>query len=218
MTEPRTTDPEPREPIDARVDSAGREGLTGTAPATLYRSIDEAEQITKAPDGRPMADQPPWRTDFPIDWPQDTYVERRDFMKFMVLTSLALTVGQFWIAVRNSWRRLRGGPPIARIASLGDVRAAGVMTFTYPGPQDDCVLIRTADNGLVAYSQKCTHLSCAVRPVMSERTLQCPCHDGLFDLPSGRPIAGPPRRPLDRVHLEVRGTEIYATGVEQRTT
>ena len=37
---------------------------------------------------------PKWRRDFPIDSPQDQYVARRDFMKFMVLTSLAFAVGQ----------------------------------------------------------------------------------------------------------------------------
>jgi nitrite reductase/ring-hydroxylating ferredoxin subunit len=207
-----------REPLDVRIDTPGREGLTGTAPATLYRSIDEAEQITKAPDGRPMDQQPAWRTDFPIDWPQDHYVERRDFVKFMVLTSLALTVGQFWIAGRNWWRRRRGAPEIARIASLDQIAAGSVTTFTYPGPKDDCVLVRTYDNALVAYSQKCTHLSCAVRPQVDAGMIECPCHDGIFDLGSGRPIAGPPRRPLDLVRLEVRGNEIYATGVVERTT
>ena len=81
-----------RAPIDARIDTPGREGLTGTAPATLYAPLGDTEHITIPPDGRPMDQQPAWRHDFPIDWPQDHYVERRDFMKFMVLTSLALTI------------------------------------------------------------------------------------------------------------------------------
>jgi arsenite oxidase small subunit len=34
---------------------------------------------------------------------------------------------------------------------------------------------------------------------------------------TGRPLAGPPRRPLTRVVLEVRDGVIYATGVELRT-
>ena len=43
-----------------------------------------------------------------------------------------------------------------------------------------------------------------------------PCHEGRFDLRSGAPTAGPPRRPLARVVLEVRGRDIYAVGVEER--
>jgi Rieske Fe-S protein len=208
---------DPRAPLDVRIDTPGREGLTGTAPATLYRTQRDAEDITLAPDGRPMSEQPAWRTDFPIDRPQDQYVERRDFMKFMVLVSLSLTIGQFWIAVQNWWRRRRGESPIARIASVDDLPAGGVMVFSYPQPTDDCLLIRTMSDSFVAYSQQCTHLSCAVRPRASEGLIVCPCHDGYFDLLTGRPVAGPPRRPLARVQLERRGNQIYATGVEPRT-
>ena len=48
---------------------------------------------------------------------------------------------------------------------------------------------------LVAFSQQCTHLSCAVVPQPEQNRLFCPCHEGAFDLQSGRPIAGPPNRP-----------------------
>ena len=42
-----------------------------------------------------------------------------------------------------------------------------------------------ADRDLVAYSQKCTHLSCAVIPRPEKGVLHCPCHEGFFDLRSG---------------------------------
>ena len=176
---------DPRAPLDVRIDSPGREGLTGTAPASLYRRLRDAEEITLAPDGRPMGEQPVWRTDFPIDWPEDQYVERRDFMKFMVLVSLSLTVGQFWIAAQNWWRRRRGEPPIARVASIDDLPVGGALVFAYPGAADDCLLVRPTTNTLVAYAQKCTHLSCAVRPRASEGLIACPCHEGYFDLLTG---------------------------------
>ena len=70
--------------------------------------LPDREQITLPPDGRPLAEQPKWRQDFPIDWPQDHYVARRDFTKFMVLTSFAFVVGQFWIVLQNFLRRRRG--------------------------------------------------------------------------------------------------------------
>ena len=211
------TDPDPRAWIDARIDTPGREGLTGTAAASLYKPLQDGEQVTIAPDWRAMEEQPAWRTDFPIDWPQDHYVERREFMKFMVLTSLALTAAQLWIGAQNWWRRRRGMPEMRKVASLEELPVGGVATFTYPGPQDDCVIARISDREMVAYSQKCTHLSCAVRPLVDRGVIHCPCHEGYFDLRSGRPIAGPPRRPLPVVHLEVRGTEIYAAGIEERT-
>ena len=203
--------------LDARIDSAGREGLTGTTPANMYRPLHDDEQVTIAPDGRPMDAQPAWRTDFPIDWPQDHYVERRDFMKFMVLTSLAFTVGQFWIAAQSWWRRRRGAPAAIRLASLAEVPVGTTRLFAYPTEHDPCVLVRQADRTLVAYAQRCTHLSCAVLPRVDQGVIECPCHEGVFDLATGRPIAGPPRRPLSRVLLEVRGNEVFATGVDERT-
>jgi hypothetical protein len=92
---------DPRASIDPAISSPGREGLTGTAPASLYAPSVEREQITIAPDFAPADTQPAWRQDFPIDWPQDLYVERRDFLKFMVLTSAAFTAGPLWIAAQN---------------------------------------------------------------------------------------------------------------------
>ena len=35
---------DPRGPVDAQVNSSGREGLTGTAPADLYGPLVEREQ------------------------------------------------------------------------------------------------------------------------------------------------------------------------------
>jgi nitrite reductase/ring-hydroxylating ferredoxin subunit len=209
---------DPRAPLDAQINSPGREGLTGTAPADLYAPLSTREQITLPPDGRPIEDQPAWRQDFPIDWPQDQYVERRDFMKFMVLTSFAFTVGQFWIGAQNWWRTRHGLLATRRIASLDSLPIGGSLVFEYPGEHDTCVLVRLADAVVVAYGQKCTHLSCAVVPKPEQGVLHCPCHEGLFDLRSGRPIAGPPRRPLPRIVLEVRERDVYAIGVEQRTT
>jgi nitrite reductase/ring-hydroxylating ferredoxin subunit len=221
MPEERRVRESPADParprLDVRVDSPAREGLTGTTPADMFAPLREADQITIAPDWRPMDQQPAWRHDFPVDWPQDHYVERRDFMKFLVLTSLAFTAGQFWIAGQNWWRRRQGEPGSRRVAALADLPAGGVLTFAYPGPDDDCVLIRTRDNALLAYSQKCTHLSCAVLPRVDEGVIHCPCHDGYFDLRSGRPIAGPPQRPLPIIRLDVRDGEIFATGVDLRT-
>lgn len=209
--------PGARAPLDVRIDTPGREGLTGTAPADRYKRSERDEYLTLAPDGRAMAQQPAWRRDFPIDWPQDNYVERRDFMKFMVLTSAALTIGQFWIAAQNWWRRRRGASEIRRITTLDALAPGSAVTFTYPGAQDDCLLVRLPDGGLVAYSQRCTHLSCAVLPRVEEGTIACPCHQGLFDLRSGRPLAGPPRRPLTLVHLRVDRGVVFATDVEERT-
>src|SRR4029453_14021912 len=211
----RTSDP--RRLVDPAINSPGREGLTGTAPASLYAPAVEREQITMAPDFAPADVQPAWRQDFPIDWPQDLYVERRDFMKFMVLTSAAFTLGQIWIGAQNWYRKRSGQPVIQRIASVDDVAVGSAIGFTYPDEQERLLLVRLTTSEFVAFSQECTHLSCAVIPRPSEGIFYCPCHEGRFDLRTGAPIAGPPRRPLTRIVLDIRGRDIYAVGVGERT-
>jgi len=177
----------------------------------------DRDTLSLPPDGRPAHEQPAWRQDFPIDWPQDQYVERRDFVKFLTLTSLAFTVGQFWIAGQSWMRRRNPPPPGRRIAATSEIAVGATVVFDYPEAHDACVLVRLSADEFVAYSQKCTHLSCAVIPKPDEGVIHCPCHEGYFDLRTGRQIAGPPPRPLPKIVLERRGDEIYAVGVETRT-
>ena len=172
------------------------------------------EQLTIPPDGRKHSEQPRWRQDFPIDWPQDQYVSRRDFTKFMVLTSFAFVVGQLWIGLQSLFKsRIKpAGQPIMALANLP---VGGAKAFNYPGPHDTCLLVRLDEKTVVAFDQKCTHLSCAVIPQPEKNRFLCPCHEGSFDIATGRPISGPPQRPLPRITLEVRNGAIYATGVEE---
>src|SRR6187401_2202898 len=90
------------------------------------------DQITVPPDFSPVEEQPAWRQDFPIDWPQDLYVERRDFVKFLVMTSGAFTLGQVLIGVQNWYRKRAGKPAMQRIASVDDLAVGAALVFTYP--------------------------------------------------------------------------------------
>lgn len=169
---------------------------------------------TVAPDHRPLDEQPKWRRNFPIDIDEDNAVSRREFVKFLVLVSSAFVAGQFWIGLQTVLRRRRPEPGPRRIASVDEVAVGGAMSFSYPGENDRCLLVRTAADRFVAYDQQCTHLQCAVTPDVERGLLLCPCHNGSFDLSSGQPIQGPPRRALPRVALEVRDGAVFATGVE----
>lgn len=175
------------------------------------------ERLSVGPDGRPWDAQPKWRRDFPIDWPRDEYVARRDFTKFLVLASLAFAAGQVWILLQNLWRRASGRPSIRAIARLEEIRVGSSLTFRYPDQGSPAVLVRLAENRLVAFDQACTHLACPVIPEPDRERLHCPCHNGNFDIETGRPISGPPERPLARIHLEVRDGVVYATAREART-
>lgn len=177
----------------------------------MNRSAQTNETI--APDGRAVSEQPKWRQDFPIDTARDNYVARRDFTKFMVLISGSFVVGQLWIGLDNLLRRAGGKMPVKPIAALSDLPVGGAMSFHYP-KYEHCIVVRPDADTLVAYNNKCTHLHCPVRPVVEDGVFQCPCHSGYFDLYSGRPIKGPPRRALHRITLDVRDGMIYATGME----
>lgn len=178
-------------------------------------AISDNEPISVPPDGQVDGPQPRWRHDFPIDWPQDEYVSRRDFTRFVVLTSLAFTVGQFWILLQNSWRRAQGALPIVTIGPLADLPVGGSHTFAYPTEDAPCVVVRLDETNLVAYDRLCTHLLCPVIPEPDHGYLHCPCHEGYFDIATGQPLAGPPQRPLARILLEVRDGILYATGKTQ---
>ena len=91
---------------------------------------DDPDRLSVPPDGREFHEQPQWRNDFPIDWPQDELVSRRDFAKFLILTSFAFAVGQIWILFLNFLRRRRGQPPVRRIAAAGDVPVGGAPSRT----------------------------------------------------------------------------------------
>lgn len=150
-----------------------------------------------------------WRDDFPIEWEGDNYVSRREIVKFLTLGSMVLAIAN-WLTAFGS-RFLRRGSKGEQMLGLSqDLKTNGSALFRYPTAKDPCIAVRTAAGKLVAYSQVCTHLSCAVVYDREEQSLFCPCHNGRFNLDQGAPIAGPPTRPLPRIRLEERNGRIYA--------
>jgi Rieske Fe-S protein len=175
----------------------------------------DPELHTIPPDRGSMAEQPKWRRDFPIDTAQDAYVARRDFTKFLGLTSIAFVVGQFWIALENQWRRARGRQPRVSLGRLSELPVGQARAFHYPTATDPAILLRPEANELLAYSSQCTHLQCPVLPQIDAGRLHCPCHAGYFDMATGAPVAGPPRRPLPRIAVRVLRGIVYAEGFEE---
>ncbi len=160
------------------------------------------------PSSRPL-----WRDEFSIHAGEERYVSRRQLTKFLTLTSLGMLAGQVWILLRGAVRRAPAFEPRA-VALAGEIPVGGVKLFDYPAPGRRCILVRTAADTYVAYSQKCTHLSCAVYYSRAVDKLVCPCHEGFFSIRDGSVLQGPPRRPLPRVRLERRGDELVAVGME----
>jgi nitrite reductase/ring-hydroxylating ferredoxin subunit len=159
---------------------------------------------------------PLWREEVSIFAADERYVNRRQFAKFLVLTSAGMFVGNLWILVR-SWLAGKPAWPVRPVALASEIPVGGVKLFRYPGPEDPCILVRHSEAEFAAYSQKCTHLSCAVYYAPGERRLECPCHEGFFSVRDGRVLQGPPQRSLPRIVLERRGDQLVATGVDLQT-
>ena len=157
--------------------------------------------------------KPLWTEEFSVYASEDAYVLRRQFTKFLVLTSFGMLAGNTWILARSLMGDEAHDWPELTVARASELAPGSVRMFTYPGPHDPCILLRRTDGTLAAFSQKCTHLSCAVYYAAERDRLECPCHEGYFSAETGRVLQGPPPRPLPRIRLEQRGDEIVAVGL-----
>jgi nitrite reductase/ring-hydroxylating ferredoxin subunit len=162
---------------------------------------------------RKPSSAPLWQDEFPVYTADERYVSRRQFTKFLTLTSFAMLVGNLWILARSLFRRTPSYP-VQPVAALDELPVGGVKLFTYPTSEDACILVRTGADTYSAFSQKCTHLSCAVYYAREENRLECPCHQGFFSVTDGSVLQGPPQRPLPRVALERKNGQLVAVRLE----
>jgi len=156
--------------------------------------------------------EPLWRDEFSVSAADERYVNRRQFTKFLTLTSLAMFAGNLWILFKSLTAKTPVYPRVV-IARAGEVPLHGIKLFNYPTADDPCLLVRTGEDTYLAYSQVCTHLSCAVIYSAQRGRLECPCHEGIFSVADGSVIAGPPPRPLPRVVLERQGDDLVAVAM-----
>ena len=70
------------------------------------------------------------------------------------------------------------------------------------------ILVLRSNEGIIAFSRRCTDLGCLVSWNKEREQFVCPCHQGTFDK-TGLNIAGPPPRPLDRFNIIKRGEQLY---------
>ena len=148
--------------------------------------------------------------EFPVRADEDTYVTRREFTKFLGLTSLAFFLGTALAAGRRLWKKIAANQAeAARVAAVNEILVGGYALFRYPTGDDLCILLRLAEARFAAYSQECAHLSCPVMFNAATRQLECPCHKGLFSAEDGRVLAGPPKRGLDALRVSIRKDEVW---------
>ena len=162
---------------------------------------------------RSRSKEPLWKEEFSVFTSDERYVTRRQFTKFLTLASLGMFVGNLWILAKSRFTKTPGFPTV-EVADISEIPVRGVKLFTYPTAQDHCIMIRTSEEEYVGYSQKCTHLSCAVYYSAKKDCLECPCHQGFFSVKDGSVLQGPPPRPLPQITLERHGAILLAVGVK----
>jgi nitrite reductase/ring-hydroxylating ferredoxin subunit len=151
-----------------------------------------------------------WRAEFPYQWDADDLVSRRELLQFAVYASGALFASTAVLAVLGAVRSLRRSQT-QQVARVSDVPEGAAVYFNYPEVDTQAMLVHLPGGRFVAYSQRCTHLSCAVYYQPDLQRLYCPCHEGVFSLETGDPVAGPPQRRLEQITLRQDGDMLYAT-------
>ena len=137
---------------------------------------------------------------------------RRRFCSDIALTTAGMVVATEVLSERTYAKSQSVAYPPMRIEGASALRPGTALLFNYPRPNDAAILARTDDRSFYAYSQKCPHLGCSLHFSRVMNQLECPCHQGCFDVRSGLVVQGPPRRALDEIILQVRGGEVWAVG------
>ncbi|MCZ8518190.1 MULTISPECIES: Rieske (2Fe-2S) protein [Paenibacillus] len=145
-------------------------------------------------------------------------LDRRSFMKTMVGAAGLFAVSTLpWgaIAARELTGPAKKAFPKSPITALSGLKVGEAAEFAYPGEHDSALLVRLGEGEFKAYQNACTHLKCPVFWSGEKGELVCPCHHGLFDVRTGSPIAGPPKRPLPEIELKIEQGTVYAVGVKR---
>ena len=135
---------------------------------------------------------------------------RRQFTKILTWTGFVALATGFAVFLR---KRLSNNFPPRIVAQAGEIPVGGSKIFTYPTDVEPCLLLRTAPDTYVAYSRLCTHAGCPVFYKPEENRIDCPCHGGSFSVADGSVLGGPPPKPLPRIRIEQRGSDLVATGI-----
>lgn len=150
-----------------------------------------------------------WKRDFPISRPESNEVSRRDFARILTVVSGGMVLGNAAIAAKAFFTKKERASKRQRICSTSDIPVGGTKSFVLENSAVPYILVHTEDGNFYSYEQKCTHLSCAVYYRPGTMKIECPCHNGWFDVKTGEVLQGPPPRPLDRLDVSIEGDDIY---------
>lgn len=158
-----------------------------------------------------------YQAEFPYELEREFQVTRREFCNFLFLTSSALFLGSAATGAKLLMRSTAEPALVPqKISGAGDLQPGASINFAFPSENDSAILVRAANGNYYAFDQKCTHLTCPVYYSRENDRLECPCHEGGFDVHTGDVLYGPPPRPLPQIEVEERDGEIWAIGIKRK--
>ena len=108
----------------------------------------------------------------------------------------------------DSGRGATSSPPAsnggAALARVDDIPLGSAISATHDGAP--VIIARPDASTVVAFSAKCTHRACTVKP--AGQTLNCPCHGSKFEAATGKVLNGPATAPLTSVPVKVTNGEV----------
>ena len=84
-----------------------------------------------------------WRDEFSVFDERERFVNRRQLIKFLTLTSLGMFAGNIWILVKSWFRRGETYPHLT-IARASEIPVGGVKLFRYPNRKSSVCLFALA--------------------------------------------------------------------------
>lgn len=135
---------------------------------------------------------------------------RRDLFRIVFYTGILGTFGALLYPVVRFLRPrpgTAGGPmqvkaPFRANELRADPEGHWPEPFNFGGKP--CLVIKTPEGDVRAFNAICTHMDCTVEFRPGEKDIFCNCHNGVYDL-MGRPVSGPPPRPLEKYRVKLEG-------------
>ncbi|MGQ0710417.1 MAG: arsenate reductase (azurin) small subunit [Rhodoferax sp.] len=130
------------------------------------------------------------------------------------------------VSMAASAQMLKASYPSLRIGKLSELKLGEPLEFSYPYPNVSNVLVKLGtpagggvgkNHDVVAFNQQCTHMGGPLNGTYKREHQvlgPCPLHLTTFDLSRhGMVVSGHATESLPQIVLEVKGDDIYATGV-----
>jgi cytochrome b6-f complex iron-sulfur subunit len=140
---------------------------------------------------------------------QSTDARRRSLLQYLTtffLSLWAVGIGGVVVGFLRTPSPVRwAGQNIVRGGEAGSLRVGEGRLIRHGGAP--LYVVRLTNEEIVALSGLCTHFRCVLNWNSQNRTLVCPCHNGVFNA-TGDVMSGLPTRSLTLYPTEIRRGEI----------